>query len=80
MISCEEAVNQLWDLLENDLEASERRRVDEHLSFCRRCCGELEFADELRRLMAARTAVEIPPDVQGRFEALLVDLDPKGPV
>lgn len=80
MISCAEAVRQLWDLIENDLDPDDRQRVDQHLAFCRRCCGELEFAEELRRFMAEITTIEIPPDVEARLEKLLSDLDTRGAV
>jgi hypothetical protein len=49
--------------------------VEQHLSFCRRCCGELEFAKELREFLASRAAEEIPPDVKARFERFVADLE-----
>jgi RNA polymerase sigma factor (sigma-70 family) len=45
-----------------------------HLSFCRKCCGELEFAKELREFLASRAAEEIPPHVRARFERFVTDL------
>jgi len=42
--------------------------VEKHLSFCRRCCGELEFAKEMRAFLATSTAGEIPPHVKERLE------------
>lgn len=74
MISCSEAVRQLWEYLDGLVEESQRRVVEEHLSFCRRCCGELEFAEELRRFLADRDREEIPADVRSRLLAALDDL------
>ena len=78
MIDCAEAVRQLWEYLEHDLEASERRRIDDHLALCRRCCGEVEFAEELRRFMKTATSVTIPPEVEARLDGFLMDLETKG--
>ena len=78
MISCTDAVRQLWDFVENDLEVGERRKMEEHLAFCRRCCGEVEFAEELRSFMAARRTVDVPAPVLDRFERLIDSLDSQG--
>lgn len=75
MISCTDAVRQLWNFVENELEADEREKIDEHLAFCRRCCGEVEFAEELRRFMARRPTVDVPAPVLDRFERLIDSLD-----
>lgn len=75
MISCTDAVRQLWDFVENDLEVDEREKIEEHLAFCRRCCGEVEFAEELRNFMARRPTIDVPPPVLSRFEKLIDSLD-----
>lgn len=78
MISCTDAVRQLWDFVENDLEVGEREKMEEHLAFCRRCCGEVEFAEELRSFMAAHRTVDVPAPVLDRFEKLIDSLDSQG--
>lgn len=75
MISCSEAVRRLWDYLENDLEASDRANVDEHLAFCRKCCGEAEFAAELRGFLASAAPPELPADVETRLTGFLDSLE-----
>lgn len=74
MITCAEAVRQLWAYLDGVVEESERTLVEEHLAFCRRCCGELEFAEELRGFLATHAADELPPDVRSRLTATLDEL------
>ncbi|HJS50143.1 MAG TPA: zf-HC2 domain-containing protein [Gaiellaceae bacterium] len=74
MIACAEAVKQLWDYLDGVVEESQRELIDEHLAFCRRCCGELEFAEELRGFLATHSADELPPDVRERLTATLGEL------
>ena len=74
MITCAEAVRQLWDYLDGVIEEPARRSVEEHLAFCRRCCGELEFAKELAAFLARPVAEELPPDVHRRLSATLDQL------
>jgi mycothiol system anti-sigma-R factor len=66
-IPCSEAVRQLWDYLDHAIAPADQERVESHLSFCRRCCGELEFAKEIRRFLASGGSAEIPDDVRERL-------------
>jgi mycothiol system anti-sigma-R factor len=75
MITCAEAVKQLWEYLDGTLADGDRAAIEEHLSFCRRCCGEVEFAEELRGFLAREAADEIPNDVRMRLLATLEELD-----
>lgn len=71
MISCSEAVEQRWAYLEQEVEEAQRADIERHLVFCRRCCGELEFAEELRRFMADAARPRLPSDVEGRLTSFL---------
>lgn len=78
MIGCAEAVRQLWEYLDGLVDEPQRERIEEHLSFCRRCCGEVEFAEELRRLLATHDdGDDLPDDVRARLLATLEDLEGK---
>lgn len=74
VIPCSEAVQQLWDYLDRAMSPEDQDRVERHLSFCRRCCGELEFAKELRRFLAASEVEELPPEIRGRLERFVQEL------
>jgi mycothiol system anti-sigma-R factor len=74
MITCADAVRQLWDYLDRQLSPADRVLVQEHLAFCRKCCGEAEFAEELRRFLGEQGGEEIPSEVRARLEAMLVEL------
>jgi anti-sigma factor (TIGR02949 family) len=67
-IPCSEAVRQLWDYLDHAIPPEDQGKVEKHLSFCRSCCGELEFAKEMRAFLATSTPEEIPPHVKERLE------------
>jgi mycothiol system anti-sigma-R factor len=75
MITCAEAVKQLWEYLDGVLADENRAAIEEHLSFCRRCCGEVEFAEELRGFLARQAAEEVPADVRKRLLATLDELE-----
>lgn len=74
MITCADAVKQLWEYLDRELPAEDRGRVEEHLNFCRTCCGELEFAEELQRFMRSRGSEDIPSGIRDRLEAMLGEM------
>lgn len=75
MITCAEAVRQLWAYLDGVVDEPSREAIEEHLSFCRRCCGEAEFALELRTFLVANAAEELPVGVRERLTATLDRLE-----
>ena len=75
MITCEEAVRRLWEYLDGTLGEAEHEAIEQYLSFCRRCCGEAEFAEELRKFLRAAADVELPDDVRARLTATLDELE-----
>jgi len=73
-IPCSEAVRQLWDYLDQAIAPEDQERVEHHLSFCRRCCGELEFAKEIRGFLACGSSDEIPDEVRARLERFVGEM------
>ncbi|MDR7419104.1 MAG: zf-HC2 domain-containing protein [Armatimonadota bacterium] len=72
MINCREAVERLWSYLDRNLGRVEERELEAHLGLCRHCCGELEFARQVRGLLAKPgVAVEIPPEARVKLDAFL---------
>lgn len=75
-ISCQQALERLWDYLDGELGDHDHRAVSEHLAFCLRCCGELAFARELQGLLARSGTQELPDDVERRLVSLIDELVP----
>lgn len=75
MITCTEAVRQLWEYLDGAVAEADRERIEEHLAFCRRCCGEVEFAHELRRFLSDHAHDDVPDDVLRRLQFTLDQLE-----
>jgi anti-sigma factor (TIGR02949 family) len=73
-IPCSEAVRQLWDYLDQAVSPEDQETGEQHLSFCRTCCGELEFARQLQEFLATQGAEELPPHVKARLERFVADL------
>ena len=74
MISCSDAVKQLWDYLDGAVREADRAAIEEHLNVCKRCCGEAEFADELRKLLASHSYEELPHATKARLSAFIEEL------
>jgi mycothiol system anti-sigma-R factor len=75
MITCAEAVERLWAYLDGALTPDDKAAFEEHLGFCRVCCGEAEFAQELRSFLLRSAGEELPQDVQARLIASLDELE-----
>ena len=75
MITCAEAVERLWGYLDGALTPDDKAALEEHLGFCRVCCGEAEFAQELRGVLARSVGEELPDDVRERLIASLDELE-----
>jgi hypothetical protein len=74
MIACSEAVRRMWEYVERQLPAVDRTGIEHHLDLCLRCCGELEFVEELRRFMRRSPVVAVPAETMHRLDALLESL------
>ena len=78
MIDCTTAVTQLWDFVERELDASDKAKVEEHLAFCRRCCGEVEFVEELRAFLKDAARPALPAGAEQRLSQFITDLEGSG--
>lgn len=76
-LSCSNAVRQLWEYLDQGLSEHDHVLLEQHLSFCVQCCGELEFAHALQRLLRTSTPA-MPTEVRSRLDRFIDSLDPGG--
>ena len=74
MISCSDAVRQLWEYLDGAVAQVDREAIEEHLSVCKRCCGEVEFAEELRKFLANQAYEELPASTKARLTGIIDQL------
>lgn len=71
MIACREAVERLWTYLDRALERTREEELEEHLGLCRHCCGELEFAKQVRSKLRTTADTPLTPDAKERLEAFV---------
>lgn len=71
MIKCKDAVDRLWSYLDKRLEGTKEKELQDHLGVCVHCCGELEFAQQVRAKLADTDRAAMPPDARERVEQLL---------
>lgn len=74
-MGCADAVRRLWVYLDGDLADVDRAQLEAHLVWCRRCCGEVEFARHLQQMLATATSPDLPPPVEQRLESFLDRLE-----
>ena len=74
MITCAEAVRNLWEYLDGAVREEDRQAIQEHLNVCKRCCGEAEFATELRQFLENHAQDELPRETRARLTAFLDQL------
>jgi hypothetical protein len=67
LISCCLAVDRLWVFLGQDLDYCDHRGVEIRLAVCRTCCGELEFAEKVRCVLATGRADELSSGLRSRL-------------
>ena len=75
MITCAEAVTRLWEYVDKALPVEDEQQVDEHIAVCRQCCGEAEFAGQLKGFLSTHTRDRLPTEAQGRLETFLTKLE-----
>lgn len=74
MISCSDAVRRLWEYLDGAVGEQDRHAIEEHLNVCKRCCGEVEFANELRRFLESNREEEMSQGTRDRLTNFLEEI------
>jgi anti-sigma factor (TIGR02949 family) len=72
---CAEAIEHLYELLDNELTPELTERIRRHFASCPECFPRYEFESAFKRFLRARTASRAaPPDLRRRvFERILLD-------
>jgi predicted anti-sigma-YlaC factor YlaD len=71
VITCKEAVDQLWAYLDQNLARLGEAELEQHLGLCRHCCGELEFAKQVRTKLADSAEPPLAPTARTRLESFV---------
>lgn len=71
-VNCSDALEQLWALLDRELDEAAAARVREHLDRCQTCYPQYDFHRAYREFVTARCRHDAPAGLRRRiFMALL---------
>jgi mycothiol system anti-sigma-R factor len=74
MIDCEHVLREIELFLDRELDATESKHIQEHLSECGGCLERKEFRVTLRKLVAKKCGPSAAPEeLVSRIRALLSD-------
>jgi anti-sigma factor (TIGR02949 family) len=63
-MTCKEAVEQLNEFLDNELDDTIYSKIREHIDMCHECCEKFEFEQSIKRIVRERTELhKTPPHV-----------------
>jgi hypothetical protein len=68
MIACRDAVERLWSYLDRNIDRAQEDELEQHLGLCRHCCGELEFAKQVRIKLASSADTPLEPTARERLQ------------
>lgn len=66
--ACDEALHELYHLLDGELTDDTRSRIESHLDDCAPCAEPYDFYAELRRVVQQRCRDQAPPSLLARIE------------
>lgn len=72
VINCGEACRHLHAYVDGMLDEEDRRKIDEHLDTCRRCCDRFEFERRQKALLVVHhLGTSVPRTLLGRLQGLI---------
>lgn len=69
--NCEEALHQLYEYIDGELDETRRAEIHDHLDKCGPCLDAFDFEEELRRVVAKRCHDTVPESLRARIAAQL---------
>ena len=70
-ISCEEALQHLYEHLDHALNATNAVEMERHIETCRGCFSRLEFEKRLKERLAAIGREQAPEELRHRLQDML---------
>jgi mycothiol system anti-sigma-R factor len=55
MMTCKEAIEQLHEFLDNELDVGNYSGIKQHIDMCRKCCEKFEFEQALKKIIKDKT-------------------------
>jgi len=70
-ISCEEALKQLFEFLDQELDTHKHDEMENHLSICKSCYSRMEFENRLHKHLKKATQEQAPDELRSRVKNLI---------
>jgi mycothiol system anti-sigma-R factor len=61
MTTCKEAIEQLHEFLDNELDDGNHSTVNQHIKMCHKCCEKFEFEQNLKKIIKDKTFLHKTP-------------------
>jgi mycothiol system anti-sigma-R factor len=71
--SCEEALDRLFEFIDNELPPEELRRVGAHLKECSGCDAERKVNERIKEIVAGCPKEEAPDELRSRVLAVIAE-------
>ncbi|MFM7062610.1 MAG: mycothiol system anti-sigma-R factor [Actinomycetes bacterium] len=72
---CDEAISELYRYLDGELDPASLAHVEAHLRKCSPCLEAYDFEAELRQMIAAKSAEQMPSELRRQILDVLDRLD-----
>lgn len=72
---CDDAIAQLYEFLDGELDDVARARIEAHLRECSPCLEAFDFEADLRRIVSSRCRDRVPEELRERIRGLLQPSD-----
>ncbi|MFM7068424.1 MAG: mycothiol system anti-sigma-R factor [Actinomycetes bacterium] len=72
---CDEAISELYRYLDGELDADRVRLIEKHLRDCSPCLEAYDFEAELRKMIASKSAEQMPAELRSQIIGVLDRLD-----
>lgn len=70
-ISCEEALKQLFEFLDKELDTHKHDEMENHLSICKSCFSRMEFEKRLHKHLKNATQERASDELKSRVKNLI---------
>ena len=61
MTTCKEAIEQLHEFLDNELDDGNHSTIKQHIEMCHKCCEKFEFEQNLKKIIKGKTFLHKTP-------------------
>lgn len=70
IISCSEAITRMFELLQGEINKTQKNELDRHLASCRECCSRMEFEELLKEKISELSRTDPPKRLLRRLGKL----------